>query len=292
MVQPTNTDSILWYSVPGVFADQGYAVPNPGDDPATMNPTIADLVSLMGKNVYSIMHHHDANMTRPPSVMTLERIHKLYVRAVQVLAGRMVGDGERKLEPQHVTPALRVFRVYPCPFFLVRSPYMQRWCEWMFYAISEAMQHTENREPFEISERFAGTVGQYIKRVYDNMAVEMFGKTKEQVKSPEFRLVDADFRGYDPDSYFTSTEMDDTVSPLGQVLTEDQRKVLTAGILVTDLPQLQPWPLNLSEYYRRQESGDNTAAERSLGDSLASGTTSAGSADPSSVPTIPAPPGP
>ena len=33
------------------------------------------------------------------------------------------------------------------------------------------MQHTENRKEMEISTAFAGTVGQYVRRVYTNMAI-------------------------------------------------------------------------------------------------------------------------
>ncbi|MCA9270838.1 MAG: hypothetical protein KDA41_20300, partial [Planctomycetales bacterium] len=137
----TNTDAILWYNV-GEFGDAGYAVPNWGNDYATLNQQIADLVTLIGRNVFAMMHHEDAQLRTPPSINTLMRVHKLYVRIGQVLTGRAVPPGRPNMETDHVTPAGEIFRVFPAPFFKVRNTYMRRWCGLCFTALSEAMQHT------------------------------------------------------------------------------------------------------------------------------------------------------
>jgi len=258
----TNTDAILWYNV-GEFGKAGYAVPNWSNDIGSLNPSILDIVSLMGKNLFHIMHHEDVDMRVPPSINTLKRIHRLFVRFSAILNGRMIPYNEDNLEIKHVRPAGETFLVYPCPYFKVRNMYMKRWANLIMVAISEAMQHTENRKEMEISPSFAGQVGQYLKRVYQNMAVEMFGKTHADVIDPAFILKDEDFAAYDPTQWFTSTEMVDTVPRLDRVFTEDRLELLAEGIPISELPPCKPWPVNLSDYYSATRN-DGNAEESQL----------------------------
>jgi hypothetical protein len=150
-------------------------------------------------------------------------------------------------------------------------------------SLAEAMQHTENRKSLEISTAFAGQVGQYIKRVYVNMAIELFGKTRAEAVADGFALSDADFASYNPGDFFTQTEMVDTVPRLDRVFTEDRLEVLGEGISVTELPEMRPWPTNLTLHYA------STRSDATLGGSSPSGTT--GSAT-TAGPIIPAAPGP
>lgn len=244
----TTTDAILHYDV-GVFGEAGYAVPNWSNDVGSLNPQILDVVNLFGLNLFNIMHHEDADLRIPPSINTIRRLHRLFIRSKQVLGGRAVAPGTSNLETVHVRPAGEIFRVYPVPFFRVRSPFMRRWCELILIAISEAMQHTENRKEMEFSTAFAGQIGQYVKRVYENMAIELFGKLQAEVRDDAFELAEADLAGYDPAQFFTSTELVDSVARLDRVFTEDRLEVLREGIPVTHLPPLRPWPNNLTDYY-------------------------------------------
>jgi hypothetical protein len=176
-----------------------------------------------------------------------------------------------------------VFRVFPVPFFLVRNQFMRRWAELILMSLSEAMQHTENRKSLEISTAFAGQVGQYIKRVYINMAIELFGKTRAEATADGFALTDADFSAYNPGDFFTQTEMVDTVPRLDRVFTEDRLEVLAEGIPVTELPELKPWPTNLTLFYV------GTRSDATIGGSAA-GAGSTGATTP--APIIPPAPGP
>lgn len=243
-----NTDAALWYNV-GAFGQKGYAVPNWGNDYGSLNPTIWEIVDLVGQNVFNLMHHPDVDLRIPPSVNTLMRVHSLYLRVAAILSARAVPPGKPNLESAHVAPAGQIFKVYPSPYFKVRNAHLYRWCTLAYMAISEAMQHTENRKPMEISTEFAGTVGQYFKRIYVNMAVELFGKSVEEAEADGFALADEDFAAYSPGEYFTSTEMVDTVAPLDLVFTEDQLRLLREGINVSELPTLTPWPTNLQTFY-------------------------------------------
>jgi hypothetical protein len=280
----TNTDAVLWYNV-GEFGKAGYAVPNWSDDIGSLNPQILDWTYLVGRNLFHIMHHEDADLRIPPSINTIKRIHKLYVRAGNILAGRAVPPGENNMEVAHARPAGEVFRVFPVPFFLVRNQFMRRWAEMILMSLAEAMQHTENRKSLEISTNFAGQVGQYIKRVYINMSIELFGKTRTAATADGFILTDADFAAYNPASFFTQTEMVDTVPRFDRVFTEDQLEVLAEGLPVTDLPLLKPWPTNLTTYYA------STRTDSTIDGGVTSGATS-GRSSGSEAPIIPAPPGP
>lgn len=258
----TNTDAVLWYNV-GVFGDAGYAVPNWSNDVGSLNPQILDWVELVGRNLFHIMHHEDVDLRIPPSINTCKRIHKLYLRAANVLAGRSVAPGEDNMEVLHARPAGEVFRVYPVPYFKVRNPFLRRWAGLVLVSLSEAMQHTENRKELEISTAFAGQVGQYVKRVYTNMAIELFGVPRETAMAPGFALSDDQLRSYNPAAFFTGTEMVDTVPRLDRVFTEDRLSLLGEGIPVTELPaELAPWPTNLSNFYETTRT-DSTMPGRS-----------------------------
>jgi hypothetical protein len=280
----TNTDAVLWYNV-GEFGKTGYAVPNWSNDIGSLNPQILDWTYLVGRNLFHIMHHEDADLRIPPSINTAKRIHKLYIRAGNILAGRAVPPGENNMEVLHARPAGEVFRVFPVPFFLVRNQFLRRWAELILISLAEAMQHTENRKSMEISTAFAGQVGQYLRRVYTNMAVELFGKTRSEAAADGFALTDADFAAYNPGDFFTQTEMVDTVPRLDRVFTEDRLDMLAEGIPVSELPELHPWPTNLTLHY----AATRTDATMS-GAGLSSGATARGGS--SAGPIIPPAPGP
>lgn len=278
----TNTDAVLWYKV-GVFGEAGYAVPNWSNDVGSLNPQILDWVDLVGRNLFHLMHHEDVDLRIPPSINTCKRVHKLYLRAANILAGRAVAPGQDNMEAQHSRPAGEVFRVYPVPYFKVRNPFMRRWAGMVLVSLAEAMQHTENRKEMEISTSFAGQVGQYLRRVYLNMAVELFGKSRDEAYGPGFLLSDADLAAYDPSKFFTATEMVDTVPRLDRVFTEDRLELLAEGIPVTELPaDIGPWPTNLSSFY---------GATRADG-TISTGTAGVGAGGAARGPVIPPPPGP
>lgn len=260
-----NTDAPLWYNV-GVFGEAGYAVPNWSNDVGALNPNVVEYVDLAGRNLFAIMHHEDVDLRTPPSINTLKRVHRLYVRSANLLMGRAVPSGEDNLEAAHFRPAGDVFRVYPIPYFKVRSPYMKRWASWVLMSISEAMQHTEARREIEISTAFAGHVLKFLKRVYTNMAIELFGVERGLALADGFSLSDADFAAYDPSKWFTSTELVDTVPRLDRVFTEDRLELLAEGIPVTELPALGPWPANLTDLYASNRS-DATIGGASSGSS-------------------------
>jgi len=262
------TDAVLFYDV-GIFGEMGYGVPNWSDDIGTNNPAIFDYVDLAGQNLFHIMHHEDAMLRVPPSINTLKRIDTLYKRTGAILVGRAKPPSTPNMESKHVRPAGQVFKVYPVPYFQVRNPWMRRWSEWILMSISEAMQHTENSKSLEISTSFSSLVFQYFHRIYRNMAVDMFQKTAAEVDSPDFILTDADFQAYDPSKFFTETEMVDTPSHLGQILTEDMVKHLREGIAVTELPHLVPHPTNLQTYYQQNVPTPQDQAEQQPGGTTA-----------------------
>jgi hypothetical protein len=254
----TNTDAALWYNV-GIFGELGYAVPNWSNDEGSLNPSIIDFVDITGRNLFAIMHSAtgDTDMRTPPSINTLRRIHRLYIRAGQILAGRAIAPGIPDMEPRHVQPGGEFFKLYPVPYFKVRNTYMRRWCGLILMSLAESMQHTENRKPIEISTTFAGEVGQYLVRVYRSMAIECFGITQEAASAPNFLLTDEQLAAYNPAQWFTSTEMVDTVPDLSHVFTEDSLETIGNGILTCHMPKLTPYPTNLTSYYAaNHQTGD------------------------------------
>lgn len=235
------TDQPLWYNN-GVWGELGYAVPNFGNDPNTLNETIHYLTSVIGRNLSAIMHHPDVDLRSPPTINTLTRIHKLITRARTILGSRDVESGEFRMEPVHSSPAQLEFLIYPVPFFKVRNGWMKQYCGLILAALTEAYQHTDNRIAFEISTQFSGTLGQYLHRVYRLMAVELFGVPIEAAKALDFTLTAEQLASYRPEAVFTSTEMIDTMPPTALVPTEDDVRVLTDGIPASLLVGLSTYP--------------------------------------------------
>jgi hypothetical protein len=234
-------DQILWYNN-GTWGELGFAVPNFGDDPTTINSDIHYLVSVIGRNLQGIMLHTDASQATPPSINTLTRVHKLVTRGRSILAGRAVPPNELNMEPQHASPAPQAFLIFPTPYHKTRNQWLKDWGGLTLMALTEAMQHTENATAFNISTTFSGLIGQYLHRIYQRMATELFGVPVEQAKALDFTLTDEQLASYDPSKFFTSTEMTDVVPTIQDIQTEDDLRVLTAGIPATELVGLQPYP--------------------------------------------------
>jgi len=220
----------------------GLAVPNCGDDHASQNDTIRYLCEVTGRNLQAIMFHTDARLRTPPSINTLVRLHKLCTRARAILAGRQVAPSQLNLEPAHAVPAAEDFLVFPTPYFKVRNPWLKQYAGLVLLALTEAMQHTENARPVEISTAFAGLFGQYVHRVYRLMAVELLRIDPAAAQAADFALTEEQIRAYDPSKWFTSTELIDVVPEVADMPTEDDLQVLTDGIPVSRLPPLSRWP--------------------------------------------------
>lgn len=261
----TVTMGPLWYNV-GIFGQIGYAIANPGNNIGSLNPQIIDITNLIGRSLLLIMHHEDADMSVPPSINTLVRIHQLVLRSAQIIGGRSVPAGVPNMETPHSSPAGEIFRVYPIPYFKVRNTFLKRWAYWGMTCLTDCFKHTENRKTVEISADFGAMIGRYMLRIYNNMAIELFKKDPATVLAqqtalaqgitgtalpPAFTLTQADFAAYSPGSWFTPQEMIDTVPSFDNVLTEERLSFLTEGIPLTDLPKLQPYPDNLMAIMNR-----------------------------------------
>lgn len=238
---PGNTDAFLWYNV-GQWADYGLAVPNWSDDNKSQNNAIRDLVQVIGRNLSAVMWHTDARLSTPPSINTIQRVHRLCVRARSQLANSQVAPNQPFMEPAHAVPSPEEFLLYPVPYFKVRNAWMKRWCAMILLAKTEAMQHQDNARPLEFGIGFSGLIGQYIQRVYRDMATTLLMVPRADAEKPDFTLTEAQLAAYDPSKWFTSTELIDTVPDLQAWPTEDRLKVLTDGIPISHLPQLGPYP--------------------------------------------------
>ena len=78
--------------------------------------------------------------------------------------------------------------------------------------------------------------------------------------------------------------MVDTVPRFDRVFTEDQLAVLAEGIPVTELPEMQPWPTNLTLYY------SGTRTDSTIGGGTTTNSTNGTTS--TAAPVIPPAPGP
>ncbi len=250
-----HTDAILWYNV-GVFGEEGFAIPNPSDNVGTLNQTIWDLVDGVGRALQLMLFSEDVDMEGAPSFNTVFEVHRLYQRVARVLRGRAVPPNEPLLQTTHSGIGGAIFKVYPAPYHRLKNAAMKRWAALVFTALSDMMQHSENRRALEITTAFVGDVGPLFRRVYENMAMEYFGKSREEVASEDFALTDADFAAYDPSKWQTRAELLARPPQFSRRFTEDQVATLRAGIAVTDLPaDIGPWPYNVIDFHGEATGG-------------------------------------
>lgn len=234
-------DSLLWYNPPG-WERFGLAVPNFGDDRGTQNSTILQLTQVVGRNIQNIMFHTDALVRTPPSINTIVRLCKLCVRGRSILAGRSVAANEPYMESLHAVPSYEQFIVFPTPYFTVRNTFLKEYCLLALTALTEAMQHSDNARPLEISTPFAGLIGQYIQRIYKMVGNELLQIPDKEFDDPAFTITNEHFTKYNPADWFTSTEMIDANPPETDRPTEDDLVPLTDGIPVSKLPALNRYP--------------------------------------------------
>ncbi|MBX3444269.1 MAG: hypothetical protein KF774_17840 [Planctomyces sp.] len=234
-------DAFRWYNV-GDWAELGLAVPHFSNDRKSQNDTVRYLVEAVGRNTQAVMFHTDALLRTPPSINTLERIHKLCTRVRSILSSRAVPSGVNNMESAHAVPAPEDHLVFPTPYFKVRNPWLKQYCGLSLLSLTEMYQHQENAKPLEISTDFANLAGQYFQRIYRLIAVELLRVPLAEVTDPEFTLTDEMLRSYNPGQWFTSTEMIDTVPDMSRMPTEDDLEPLTNGIPTSLLPELPRWP--------------------------------------------------
>jgi hypothetical protein len=247
---------VLFYDV-GVWGKLGFGVPNWGKRMTSANMVILELVEVLGRNVQAMMLHPDALTRSPPSINTIIDIHKLVLRARSLLATEQVVDNQLRMEPTHAQPDKQSFLVFPTPIFMVRNRWMKTYCYYVMNALSEAMQSTENDNGFEITQVFAGIVGQPIVRLYKRMAVELLQISPTDASVPKdaqgnpnwyaFTLSQQQIMAYAPSTWFTPTELIDTVSPIDDIPSAYDLEPLTNGIPIPELPALNPYPFVVSD---------------------------------------------
>jgi RNAse (barnase) inhibitor barstar len=231
----------LWYNN-GVWGQLGYAVPNWGTSPTTINSTIFKLVRDVGRNLQAIMNCYDADLTRPPSINVLTKIRNLINRVRNILAARAVAPAKPDLVPVHASPSEQAFLLFPSKYFLIRNPFLQEYCGLILTALTECMLNTENRKPLEISTDFAQQVTPYFQRVYTEMAIELFQVAVATAQAADFVLTDAILQTYNPGAFYTLTEASDAVAPLNQQPGPHDLGMLALGIPATQIIGIACWP--------------------------------------------------
>ena len=278
------SDAILWYNV-GVYGEIGYAVPNPSNDIGSLNPNILDFTDSIGKALFYIMHHEDADLSTPPTYDTMMNVHQ-FIKYMRVLVNsRTQPDGQPAFQAEHISPAGSVFRVWPVPFFKVRNKTMYRWARWTLYLLGELFQSQENRRTMTTFAKVGERIGGYLNKIYYEMATEFFNKTPAEASVPGFLLQPDDFAAYNPNALRPNWDAVDPVPSLDNVFSEDRKAPLAAGIYLHELPKLQPYPSNLLALYEqmRQAREGKINPDTGLAGSLGSRITDTAPAFPSTT---------
>jgi hypothetical protein len=124
----------------------------------------------------------------------------------------------------------------------MRNEWLQEYTGLILAALAEAMQHTENRQPTEISTTFGFDISQLLQRVYVRMATELLQIDPAVANDPKFVITQAMLNAYNPAAWFTPTEMIDVTAPSIDVPTGADKQVLTDGIPARLIVNLALWP--------------------------------------------------
>jgi hypothetical protein len=249
---------VLFYDVPvgGIWGKLGFGVPNFGNRLVSRNIVILELVEVIGRNLQAIMLSDDAMSRTPPSINTIKEINKLVMRARQLLGTEQVMDNQDRMVGMHGQNDKQAFLIFPTPIFEVRNRWMKTYAYYVMHALAEAIQSTENAtSPFEITNIFAGQVGQYFVRILKRMACELLMINPQDKTVPvltnglpnwgAFTLSDAQINAYSPSTWFSPTELIDTVYPTGDIPDTIALEFLTNGIPSVDLPKLGAYPVTI-----------------------------------------------
>lgn len=270
----TNSDSILHYDVEA-FGDAGFAIPNPGNDPVTLNATIADVVAMVGKQVLNMNSTADRDLHTPPDIGLLKDLHQLYLNAGHMLSVSVVENNEPVFDSDHNSPDVQHFLIFPTPYRDTRNPWIKRYTRWMLCLISDLMQNTQNRREFDITPKVRDTAKKYMDRMYYDMATMLFRKTKAEAKVPGFILQPADFDTWNWSDWYVDTERIETVVHSRFVFTEDQLLTLAQGIPAAALPPSRPFP-GTGNPDAADLAGEGSDSNRGLASSWTSNATEAG----------------
>ena len=233
-------DAILHYHE-GRLGELGYAVPNFGNDVATLNPRLYALAGLVGRGLFHMLHRRDIDLNTAPRIAFLKDMHDLYVNLTVRVDSWTVPDNVEEHEPVHATPSQMIWKVWPVPFFRMRNEWIKDWAGIFLQLISEIFQHTENAKDADISPRVATIVKRYASRAYHDMAGRCFLKTKDALAAQGGYLTQEDFDAANF-SHVPDWERMDTVPDLGAAVTEDMIAPFRDGLYVTLLPaDLQPY---------------------------------------------------
>ncbi|HEX3725610.1 MAG TPA: hypothetical protein VHV08_05180 [Pirellulales bacterium] len=211
-----STDEILWYDN-GKWGQAGYAVANPAGQTWTNNAVIFNFHTLVGRNMFELMHRSDVKFYTAPHKQFWFDLHQLIVTARKRLADRQrLPNDSNGLVVQHAAPAPQMFLAWPIPFFgeRVRQPDIREYAQLALLMLSEMMQHSENELATYITDAFASKIGQYLREILALMATKYFGYTRTQAYDPAFALSATDFANYDPSKVMTSVEMTEERPPL------------------------------------------------------------------------------
>lgn len=234
------TENAYWYNA-GIWGKLGFAVPNFGQNPATQNAGIAYLVRTMGKALFSVMNTPDTELTTPPSINTITAVHQLVLRANGILTSRGVAPGTPTFDGEHTAPGQIDHIIYPCPYFMIRNPWIQEWGGLVLSALSEAMQSTENLKQYDFSTTFSSLVWQYLQRIYVRMAIELLQIPAATAQAPNFTISPAQLAAYNP-AFFTSTESVDAAPSNPLTPSAGDLQFLAFGIPAKNLVGLCLWP--------------------------------------------------
>ncbi|HEV3023806.1 MAG TPA: hypothetical protein VGX76_15130 [Pirellulales bacterium] len=252
---------VLFYDVPvgGTWGKLGFGVPNWGIRKVTRNGTILDFVNVVGRELQAIMLTDDALSTRPPTINRIIDINKLIVAGRALLVSEAVKDNQPVMEGEKATNDVEAFLLYPTPIFRVRNRWMKRYAVLTMHALSEAIQSTENgTSPFEISNDFKDSVGQYFDRILQLVCTGLLridpsdpasGVPQNKYGFPDwskFVLIESQIMSYSR-KWFTSTERVDVCYPTGDIPSDFDLTTLTAGIPISEIPKLGPFPFAVED---------------------------------------------
>ena len=243
--QSTTFDSWLWYGehIPSL-AKKGLVVPNPSSRLHTQNVKIAEFFRMTMQAVQAFMLTTDARRIASISVETAVDIHSAVKAAILYLESRVSEPNAKMTEPPSSNVNYSTWIMYPVPMYgadIVNNN-LRQYATAMMFALTEAMQHEDNKWNNTITRDFVDKTSRWLRQVYTQLAVDFFNVSPDVAGKKEFVITDELINQYNPPSIKVLSPWQLPTDP-ELMFTNDQLVAITRGIPATSLPaNMRPWP--------------------------------------------------
>lgn len=297
MPQNPTHNSLLWYGeqIP-TLRPLGLVVPNPGRQDHTNNATVQNLVADVTQHIQAFMITTSAQKPDFPAIKTVTELIKAVSTTIKRIEASVIAANLTRVEGETPEHRYYAWKFFPVPLYgrQIQNRWLRRYAEQGLSAVVD-MMHSRDNDLLEVTltQAFADAVLPKFRRLYGQIAVDLFNKDPALAFAEGFSLTNDDVKNYDPAKFIPEVLVNSTLPrdpalvftnyELGEVLQGVEAPLLPAGM--NPFPNSFPEPF--SSDTRNLPISSNAASQGGTANtSAAAGGGSIGAGGPNSIPTV------